>query len=188
VSEAQPQRKTDRDAEWVAAVRAGDRAAFEAMFDAYAEPLLAFAYARLRSRETAEEIIQDLFLGLWARRAEWVVTRSLKTYLYQAVHNRVLNHRRDVRSPVDVPLDAIAAPESTDDSVRHADLRRAVDQAVAALPERNRTVFLLVRQQHLSYREVADILGISQKTVESHMLRAFHALRVSLAEWSDGSA
>jgi RNA polymerase sigma-70 factor (ECF subfamily) len=180
--------RRDRDAGWVAAVRAGDRTAFEAIFDAYAEPLLAFAYARVRSREVAEEIVQDLFLNLWTRRVGWVVARSLKTYLFQAVHNRVLNYRRDARPAADVPLEAFPSRESTDAAVRQAELRRAIDRAIAALPERNRLVFLLVRQHQLSYREVGDILGITEKTVESHMLRAFNALRAALTEWEDGSA
>ncbi len=178
----------DQEADWVAAVRAGDRAAFEAIFDAYAEPLLAFASARVRPREAAEELIQDLFLSLWERRAGWVVTRSLKTYLFQAVHNRILNHRRDARPATDVPLEAFPSREAADAAVRQADLRWAIDRAVALLPERNRLVFQLVRQHHLTYREVADIFGITEKTVESHMLRAFNALRAALAEWKDGSA
>lgn len=180
--------RRDRDVDWVAAVRAGDKAAFEAIFDAYAEPLLAFAYARVRSKDVAEELVQDLFLNLWERRASWVVARSLKTYLFQAIHNRILNYRRDTRATADVPLEAFPSREATDKAVRQADLRRAVDRAVAELPERNRLVFLLVRQHQLTYREVGDIFGITEKTVESHMLRAFNALRAALADWKDGSA
>jgi RNA polymerase sigma-70 factor (ECF subfamily) len=188
VPEPRERAPRDRDADWVAAARAGDRSAFEAIFDAYAEPLLAFAYSRVHSREVAEELVQDLFLNLWERRAGWVVTRSLKTYLFQAVHNRVVNHRRDTRPATDIPLEAFPSREATDAAVRQADLRWAIDRAIAELPERNRLVFLLVRQHQLTYREVGDIFGITEKTVESHMLRAFNALRAALAEWKDGSA
>lgn len=183
-----------RDAAWVARIRGGDEIAFAAMFDAFCRPLLAFACAQLRSRGAAEEVVQDLFTSIWMRRSAWVVRRSLRTYLFQAVRNRVLNYQRDMRArmshwaPPDLAADMLAAqpaPQRADDRVGVDELRHAVAHAVSALPARNREVFLLVRRHHLSYAEAADVLGVSPKAVEQHMMRAFHALRVRLAQWRD---
>ena len=171
-------------------VRHSDPAALEAIFDAYATRLLAFAYAQVRSRETAEEIVQDLFLSIWSGRARWSVRGGLKIYLFQAVRNRVLNDIRAqrvrdrnivVRDPA--LITGYASRDRTDDRTCNEDLEHAIERAIAELPERNRQVFLLVRQQNLAHREVASILGISVKAVEMHMIRALHALRLRLSDW-----
>src|ERR1041385_6504848 len=75
--------------EVVARIRAGDRAAFEELFRSYYAPLASFAHAHLGSREAAEEIVQDVFLYIWAHRSQWQVTVHLRSYLYTAVLNRV---------------------------------------------------------------------------------------------------
>lgn len=182
----------EHEQELVARIRSGDVAAFRMLYDEYAQGLLGFALSQLRSRELAEEVVQELFLSLWKYRQNWVLTRALKPYLFGALRNRITSYRRtmaarhELRQSMDDPVREIAlhpGSAATDDLVREADLLLALERAVAALPRRCRETFLLVRQQQLSYAEAASVLGVSVKAVEMNMVRAFQALRKHLADW-----
>src|SRR5690349_9908460 len=81
-----------RDEEWVARIRAGDASAFETVFRTYYSGLRGFIARYVRSYETAEELVQELFLRLWTQRERWVIEESLQTYLYRAARNHALNH------------------------------------------------------------------------------------------------
>lgn len=169
-------------------VNANDEAAFEQIFRAYYARLVTFAQTAVTSRELAEEMVQEVFLQIWARRAGWVVERSLAAYLFRAVRNRISNVRRSLTLErayrADVTRDADHAESAASDGrLCEAELEAALAHALALLPARPREVFLLSRRQHLSYIEIAEVLGIGLKTVEMHMGRALAQLRVSLAEW-----
>lgn len=173
-------------------IRAGDTNAFEDLFRTYYAPLASFACAHADSREAAEEIVQDLFLSIWTRRAEWQVTTHLRSYLYVATLNRVRSLRRSQRvhraaycvlTREGSDRNECEAPERSDDAIVHHEALTAIRAAIAELPERTREVFLLNRDGGLSYREVAVRLGVTVKTVEFHMGRALASLRERLAEW-----
>lgn len=176
--------------ELVCQVRAGDEGAFEALFRAYYARLVSFACTNLGSQAVAEEIVQEVFLQIWARRDVWVVERSVAAYLFRAVRNRISNVRRSLRletaygEDVTRHTDPRAAAPS-DARLREEEIGVALAQALVRLPERPRQVFLLNRRQHLSYAEIADVLGISVKTVEMHMGRALAQLRTSLSAWRE---
>ncbi len=183
----------ERDRMWVRCVREGDKDAFVAMFDWYAPKLSAFVNAHVQARDIAEEIVQDLFLGIWVNRLVWEVPGPLKMYLYRAALNRISNHRRGNRREV---LMHAAVREhravmgegqeaaAADNQVVSGELRRAIEAAVALLPEKCRHVWMLSREHHMTYAEIAALLNISVKTVELHMNRAFRALRVQLKGWN----
>jgi RNA polymerase sigma-70 factor (ECF subfamily) len=182
----------ESDRAQVERIRAGDAAAFEALFRTYYAALASFAFVHTESREVAEEIVQDLFLSIWTRRAEWEITTHLRSYLYVATLNRVRSFRRTQRVHRAAKCvlemerscgDQREAPERSDDALVHQEALTAIRAAIAALPERTREVFLLNRDGGLSYREVAVRLGITVKTVEFHMGRALASLRERLAEW-----
>ena len=180
--------------ELVARIRGGDSAAFEELYRDFGAPLLAFAYGQVRSREVAEELVQELFLNLWKQRQKWTLSHSLASYLYGALRNRIHSYRRTLSgrdeimrrsSADDGGLDALPSGSRTDDMVREADLQAAIDRAIASLSPRCRETFVLVRQQHLSYVQAAEVMGISVKAVEMNIVRAFSALRRDLAGWRD---
>ena len=184
----------EHERELVSRIRAGDVAAFERLYQQHVSGLLAFAYAQVRSRPIAEELVQELFLNLWKHRYDWVLTRSLSAYLFGALRNRITSFRRtmagrdELRRPaVDEDDDFTELPSGsrTDDLVRETELLNAIDRAVASLPPRCRETFVLVRQQHLSYAEAAEVMGVSVKAIEMNILRAFAALRRDLAAWRD---
>jgi RNA polymerase sigma-70 factor (ECF subfamily) len=166
-------------------VRTGDPHAFEALFHQYHAPLCAFAYRYLGARDLAEEIVQEVFLLVWERRATWEVRTSARSYLFTAVRNASLSylrHERVVRrrEPEVRELLRALAPSGEPESTEWETIA-AVRQAIGRLPERCRLVFTLHREQGLTYTEVADVLGISPRTVEVQIGRALKSLRKALA-------
>ncbi len=174
------------DARWCALVPAGDRVAFTEMFRAYADRLAAFAFVMVGSRETAEELVQDLFFRIWQLGEQWVVHGTLKSYLYSSIRNRALDARRrrtaarqmEARAAREDMPPAMAAPGATTERLleQHdlaADLHRALDE----LPNQQRTVVRLRWLDQLSHAEIARVLGISVKTSENHLARAHARLR-----------
>jgi RNA polymerase sigma-70 factor (ECF subfamily) len=181
-----------RDRLWVERIRTGDVSAFEAMFRAYKNDLGAFLQRFLRSREAAEEVIQDLFLRIWEQRHEWEVAVPLNIYLFRAARNRAISYVRHQRVETRFRERVCGAadgglrsqsPAWADERARASEVEDAIELAVNQLPERCREVFCLNRYHHLSYAEVAQAMGISVKTVEVQMGRALTVLRERLASW-----
>ncbi len=141
------------------------------------------------SLETAEEIVQDVFLRVWQHRARLDPEGSLKALLYRSCHNAALNHLKHREIEQRWQRQALHAPEPpsapAESAAQEHELAHAIQHAVAALPERCRLVFLLSRDQGLSYADIARTLGISIKTVETQMGRALKALRGALAAFTN---
>jgi RNA polymerase sigma-70 factor (ECF subfamily) len=173
------------DSEIVAALRRNDHAAFDSLFRASYAPLVAVAEGILHNRELAEDQVQEVFLQLWRRRESLQIQESLRSYLFRSVRNRALNHLRHERVvrrtalEVPTPFTPASAPTRLVEEEMEAALRRAVLQ----LPERCREVFELSRVHGLRNAEVAEVLGISAKTVEGQITKALRLLREHLAPW-----
>ena len=175
-------------------LRQGDTAAFDAIFRTWYGPLVGTAERMLGDRAVAEELVQDVMLELWRRRASLAADGSAQAYLFQATRNRVLNHLRhrriEQRSEPEVQSAAAPSPQA-DAAVVQEELDMALQRAVQALPDRCREVFELSRVHGLKYAEIATTLGISVKTVEAQMGKALRTLRERLAHWlpdEDGGA
>ena len=166
----------------LARLRAGDRAAFEQIFREHFDGLAGFAYRLTRSRAIAEELIQDLFLEIWMRHERLIITETLRTYLFRAARNRAFNHLRRQKLERLWRLEQREIPEAESGEDEHSadELTAAIRAAIATLPNRCREIFLLSREQHMTYAEIAKVLGISVKTVETQMGRALKALRSRL--------
>jgi RNA polymerase sigma-70 factor (ECF subfamily) len=159
---------------------------FDALVRAHYGRLCNFVYRFVGSRDVAEDIVQDVFVRLWQNREAFDIKDPLP-YLYQSVRNRAVSHRRQtvVRERWREQAVSVAQerrPVSSAASEMEAgELADALARAVEALPERCRLVFTMSREQDLSYAEIARVLGISVKTVETHMGRALKSLRARLA-------
>jgi RNA polymerase sigma-70 factor (ECF subfamily) len=180
------------DSDWVARIRESDRAAFEALVRHYSDPLCAFIYNNTRDVEATKELAQDLFLWIWRHRHEWDVRGGLTTYLYRSARNRAISYLRHARLERRWQEEMIRQDEyevershtgASDNDAGLSELSAAIDRGIHSLPERCRQVFTLNRQHHLSYRQIAETLGISVKTVEVHMGRALAAMRRQLVDW-----
>ncbi|MGE0440351.1 MAG: RNA polymerase sigma-70 factor [Gemmatimonadales bacterium] len=166
-------------------IRSGDRDAFERVFRAYYAKLADYANGLVRTRDGAEDVVQEVFVALWTQRERLTNPDNLVGYLYRAVRNRSLNQLRHNRMVTDwqarqAAEDSPQAPAADRDTER-AEIAAAVKRAVATLSPRCREVFELSRDRGLTYPEIASTLGISIKTVETLMGRALKGVREQLA-------
>jgi len=177
------------ESELVEQVRAGNAGAFENLFKIYCQPLINFAQRYVNDTQTAENIVQDVFVKIWQNRENLNPSSNIKSYLYIAARNQSLKHLRHLkivrRSEEDVEKfeKIVATPEDNyDERVIATSIQKAVDR----LPEKCRLIFSLNRYNRLTYREIAEIQNISIKTVETQMGRALKFLRSSLSHFLTG--
>lgn len=161
-------------------------AAFDALVAENCDRLCRFVYRYVGSREEAEDIVQEVFLAIWERGYEWE-GRDPLPFLYRAAHNRAISRARHEsvhdrwQRQVSTADEPAAAGVDTD--LAESELDDALGRAIEVLPERCRLVFTMSREQGLSHAEIARMLGLSHKTVESHIWRALTSLRASLAPY-----
>lgn len=179
-------REQPDDHELLERLRGGEQAAFDVVFRAHYAALVLLAESMLRSRAAAEDVVQEVMLELWRRRAELQIQESFRAYLVRSTRNRSLNQIRHAnvqrRAEPELAREEAVAPAGASVVVA-SELREAIVAAVAELPPACREVFVLSRTQGLRYAEIASTLGISVKTVESQMGKALRHLRTRLAQW-----
>jgi RNA polymerase sigma-70 factor (ECF subfamily) len=176
---------SDRSDALVPRIRLGDEGAFETLFRTHYDALCAFATRYVREAALAEEIVQDLFADLWAKRHSWEIRESARAYLFSAVRHRALNLRKRQVMESDWEQDQASGdvhalhpvPETADMALERADLRARLDAALEALPERCRLVMHLRWHEQMRYAEIAAVMGISVKGVEIQLARGLAAIR-----------
>jgi RNA polymerase sigma-70 factor (family 1) len=165
----------------------GDEASFERVFRTHYARLCAFASTFIDDKDEAEEIVQTMFCRLWEQRESLDITISVQAYLFRSVRNACLNHikKMQIRETYKVMnLENLNQnPEFQPDRTTHSELSKKIEQAIADLPEQCRLIFKLSRFEELKYKEIAEQLGISIKTVENQMGKALKVLRFKLADF-----
>jgi RNA polymerase sigma-70 factor, ECF subfamily len=158
--------------------------AFEALLRAHYGRLFGVAFSYLRTADAAEDAVQEALFKAWRQRMAIDLSDPLP-YLFRAVRNQCISVLRQRARWREVELDqhGAAGGVPADQGLEATELEAAVRQAISELPERCRLVFLLSREQHLSYAEIARTLGISLKTVEAQMGKALRRLRPRLARF-----
>ena len=174
---------TDRDI--MERISAGEEQAFESLFRLYYQALCLYAKKMVIDLETAEELVQDIFLKLWEKREHLELHSGIKAYLYKSVHNKCLDYLKHLQVK-DKYLKEVRInhqPTVYSDAVEISELETKIFQSIESLPIKTREIFEMNRFQGLKYREIADKLQISVKTVESHMGKALKALYQDLKEF-----
>ena len=173
------------DSELLARIRTGDRQAFERLFRQWYPRLCDWAFRLLESRDGAEDAVQEVFVAMWQGRERLTEAQSLPAYLHRAVRNRALNQIRQQKTAGRLLAMFDTEPEIAPDAetgLADGELDAVYRAALAELAPRGREIFLLSREQGLTYSQIAATLGISVKTVETMMGRALRALRARLGE------
>lgn len=167
--------------------RSDNYKAFEIMYRRFYQRLASFAYRFTQSSDKAEEVVSDVFYKLWKNRKNIEITSSLQSYLFTSVRNKCLDKLRvenrvshcddsvllNYRSTISTPLQHTLGEE----------LRKRIEIAIEALPRDRKRIFRLSRDNGLKYKEIAALLDISIKTVETQMGRALKFLRGELKEY-----
>lgn len=133
--------------------------------------------------DDAEDVVQQTFIKLWEQRETLPIQFSIKAYLYKMVHNRSLNRLRDAQTRRRHSEISVSFGNETVPPAEVSDLQTRLQKALEQLPTECRRIFELSRFEELKYREIADQLNISIKTVETQMGKALRLMRVHLAEF-----
>ncbi|SDL58574.1 RNA polymerase sigma-70 factor, ECF subfamily [Siphonobacter aquaeclarae] len=169
------------------ALRQGDERAFETLFRKHYEALCRYANGILQDYDEAEEIVQQTFVKIWEQREDLYIEFSLKAYLYRAVHNHSLNRLKHYKIRQEYADHQQFFYQNdharADDGLYQSDLEKKLADAIRQLPEQCRRIFEMSRFEELKYQEIADILGISPKTVENQIGKALKILRGELADF-----
>ena len=160
-----------------------DSQAFEELFKEYFAPLMAFSRRILADEDDAREVVHQVFINLWEKRNEIDLSISLKSYLFTSVNNRSLNVIRDRKKFSSEEVPERAGEWDVSAQIEAMELEEKIRGAIEALPERCREIFELNRFDGLRYREIAEQLDISVKTVENQMSKALKILREQLAKY-----
>lgn len=174
------------DEELLAALRQGEESAFDALFRTHYAALCRYAM-RINGgeKDEAEDVVQQVFIKIWEQRATLEIKWTPKAYFYKMVHNRCLNRIRDARNRKQ-KLDLAGAQQplfEPETPVADEELTKALQRALDKLPPQCRQIFELSRFEALKYREIADQLNLSVKTVEAQMGKALRLMRIHLADF-----
>jgi len=167
-------------------VARGEEAAFTQLYFHFGKKLILFGVSLVRSKEIAEELVEDVFVRLWANRAQISEIENITVYLYVAVKNKALNKLSQkahelIAAPfdyLDTTLDEFAA--SPYDLMITSEMMGRMQQVIESLPPRCKMIFKLIREDGLKYKEVAEILNISVNTIDAQMAIAVRKICMAL--------
>jgi RNA polymerase sigma-70 factor (ECF subfamily) len=170
--------------EWSQAIKNGDKESYSNFFRACYEHYVRFAYRYVKSKDQACDLVQEAFIKLWNNREQLDPAKSLKSYMFTIVRNLSLNHIRDHKNKLEsiddreTSLDAliIHQEQNTNDSYIKQTVK-VVKKLIKKLPERQREAFELSRFDGLQHDEIAEVMNISARTVNNHIVSACNTLR-----------
>lgn len=175
-----------RPAELLAGVRDGNARALQALVDLYWTPLVGFASGILRCEDAAEDVVQRAFIRFWERRDAWQPGSDPKLILYTVARNLALNQLESDRARVRrrsaplVPRPSISTPAQL---LEEAEMVRALESAIELLSPRRREALVLARFHNLSHAEIAEVMGLAQRTVANHITTALAELETALSRY-----
>ena len=169
----------------LSAVQRGDQKAFDTLLRRYYPMLCAYGH-RFVELEDAEEIVEDSLLWIWENRETLVIESSLNSYLFKMVYRRALNKLAhiDATQRADTRFyEEMQEMLQDTDYYQIEELAKRIEDAVAALPESYRVAFVMHRFRDMSYKEIAETLGVSPKTIDYRIQQALKQLRVDLKDY-----
>ncbi|HEY2726808.1 MAG TPA: RNA polymerase sigma-70 factor [Parafilimonas sp.] len=166
-------------------LKAGDEAAFKAIYQRYWKPLYRKVYFKIRSHETAEEIVQNVFVKLWENRT-YASILYLENYLQTAVKYQVINHFRSLLTKEKYLKSLKEKYSETEDTsatnLLVHELNAIIDKAIHELPEKTQTIFNLSRNENYTIKQISESMHLSEKAVEYHITKSLAQLRLYLKE------
>jgi RNA polymerase sigma-70 factor, ECF subfamily len=185
------------DAEVMLELKAGNMDAFDVLLGKYRKPMVHFMFRMVHNQAVAEELAQEVFLRVYRSRATYRAEARFSTWLYRIATNLGVNHARDTRherTASTIYLDAVDAETGTTPDVAdttpsaEADLLQrermnAIRQYVMALPERQKTAVLMHKYEGMDYKQIGEVLKLSESATKSLLFRAYQTLREKLKEF-----
>jgi len=154
-----------------------DIAAYKKLFFYFFQPLKSFSYSITKSKETAEEVVSDIFIEIWAKRKQLNEIEDLKIYLYVSVRNASLRILKQTQKTSALSLDHLevefaSADPNAETFLITNELADKIEKAVESLPPQCKIIFKMAKQDQLKYKEIAQLLNISVKTIDNQLSTA----------------
>lgn len=179
---------TDDDKGLALQLNKGDENAFRCIFEKYYQPLCLFSSHIMGDEELAEETVQDIFVKIWEKRSNIIIDTSLKHYLFRSVRNHCYNqlqHQKIKQQHTKYVIENAQNDINVDNFYIEPDLKNKIEEAVGSLPAKRQEIFKLSREEGLKYKEIAEKMNISVKTVEAQMGLALKYLREKLKDYNE---
>lgn len=162
-----------------------DVVAYKKLFFHFFLPLKSFSFTIIKSNETAEEITSDVLIEIWGRRKQLLEIEDLKMYLYICVRNASLRKLQQTQKTNTLSLDDIQVEFASSDSTAEAnlitnELSQKIELAIGELPQQCKIIFKLAKEDKLKYKEIAQLLNISVKTIDSQLSIALKKIASAL--------
>jgi RNA polymerase sigma-70 factor, ECF subfamily len=185
------------DAEVMLRVKAGDQSAFDYLVQKYRRPLVSFMYRMARNTAVAEDLAQEVFLRVYRSRQTYEASAKFTTWLYRIATNLAVNHARDTRHErpevtvsLDEPdeesgttLDVADGTITAEEALVRRERMLAIRAKVEALPERQKLAVIMHKYQQMDYKQISDVLKLSESATKSLLFRAYETLREQLKEF-----
>jgi RNA polymerase sigma-70 factor (ECF subfamily) len=185
------------DAQIMLRVKAGDDSAFEYLVQKYRRPMLGFMYRMAHNTAVAEDLAQEVFLRVYRSREKYEASAKFTTWLYRIASNLAVNHARDTRHQrpentvsLDEPdqetgltIDLPDASLTAEEAIVRRERLAAIRQRVEALPERQKMALIMHKYQQMDYRQIGEVLKLSESAIKSLLFRAYETLREQLKEF-----
>ncbi len=171
--------------ELLARLKNGDMLAFDQVYELYSHKLFSFVFKILKNEAEADDIVQEVFVKIWESRWSLVDFKLLNSYIFTIAYNHSIDHirKRISNNKYLEHLKNSAVVNFTPtiiSQIEFNELHNQVEKLIANLPERQKQVYLLHREEGLTYPEIAEKMGISKNTVENHMVKALKYLRQNI--------
>jgi len=174
--------KINVESKLISRLKGGEEAAFRAIYDQLHKHIFRLLYSLVKDQEQTEDLLQETFVCLWTNRGKLEETQSLYPYVYLIAKRLALDHFRqkmaDVRSKVYFRQHQDENSNYTEESINAADLDRFTKLAIETLPKQQRLIFILNKNEGLSYDEIGERLHISRNTVKNHLVCAVKAMKI----------
>jgi len=159
--------------------------ALEDLYRHYFDKLMRYISIYIKSEQTAEEIISDVFFTIWQNRKSLVEIKNFNAYIYTISRNRFIDYlrvkKKDFKQLNEISVDIYFRTDTTpEDDMISKELTKTLDDAINSLPNQCKIAFKLIREDNMKYKDAADLLNISVKTLEAHITKAIKELRLAL--------
>ncbi|MDW7691550.1 RNA polymerase sigma-70 factor [Flammeovirgaceae bacterium SG7u.111] len=165
-------------------IKKGNRKAWELIIKSYYNALFVFILGMVKEKESAEELVQDVFVNIWDKRDKINITTSLKAYLYRAARNHTLNFLKRKKFEMDyhkrLAQTSSNLDNKTEESIHYTELQKHLFKAIEDLPDSCKHIFKMSRYEELTYKEISDVLGVPVRSVHYQIGLALKELRNKL--------
>lgn len=172
--------------ELILRLKQGEEPAFRAIYDTLHERIFRMVQSLVKDSAKTEEIVQDAFVALWLNRDRLDAQRSLYPYVYQTAKRLAIDHfrRHTLENKVlnQLPHVADRQTQNTEEAIAYSELNHFADETIRRLPKQQQAVYMMSREQGLSYEEIADQLQISPNTVRNHMVSALKSIKLRFSK------